>query len=285
MSDDMHHYCCPPRFRREPLFVRQLRREATELGSVSEAMHHMFERGRIVVDVIGDTSVWGKPDIGTLLVGDHRDRFEFAPLLAALGRLGRSDVHFIAKPYSRNSRIIHAAGRYAEDMILPVFPGTLARDRVRIINRDILRRIGLGDRTPTQGNLRALNARTVHRAAACLETGRLVTVYPCGAVTDALRSPWHRGLGNIIKRVSPERRPALRVVLFRFDDFAAIRIVRRLNLQSRGVLPRRPYRICLRIGAQGSIEHLLGQHAPIDHLDANEITQRLRRRFVESFVS
>lgn len=278
----MDHYCCPPRFHREPPFVRQLRRETGRRGSLSEAMAQMFTGGRVVVDVCGGTDAWQRTGTGTLLVGDHRQRFEFAALLSALGQAGRTDVHLFAKPFSRNARIIHSAGLHAQGVILPVFPRRFAADRHHVLDRDLLRRLAIGDGLPTEGELRLLNDRILRRASASLEAGRLVTLFPCGAVVDARRSTWHRGLGTIVKQVAPARRSAVAVVLFRFDDFSATRIVHRLNLHARGVVPRRPYRIRLRVRALGQIDDVFGD-AALRCLTAEEVTQRLRRRFIQSF--
>jgi hypothetical protein len=43
--------------------------------------------------------------------------------------------------------------------------------------------------------------------------------------------------------------------------------------------------LTLRLGGQGSVYDLLGEEAPIDYLSAEEITARLRQRFVASFRS
>ncbi|MFI7081631.1 hypothetical protein ACIBO1_30475 [Micromonospora sp. NPDC049903] len=268
---------------REPRYVRRLREDATRVRSVPRALYAQFRRARIQVRIIGDTSVWSRPGRACLLVGDHRDRFELAPLFAMLGGCGRSDVHVIAKSYSMNAAIIRAAGRAAEGIVLPVDPGTLAGDRPIVLNRDLPQRLRLGRQAPTRAALREANRRTIARAAELLVAGHLVTLFPCGAVTNALRNPWRPGLGRLIKQLDSNQRNEVHIVLFRFDNFAPTRLVRRLLLDSHDLRLRRPLRLTLRIGAQGSVHELLGAEAPIDLLTADEITERLRRRYQVAF--
>lgn len=101
---------------------------------------------------------------------------------------------------------------------------------------------------------------------------------------DAAKKPWQRGIGRIIKLLSHEARERVQVVLFRFDDFSTLKISRSLRQQERGIRSE-PYAVTLRLGAQGSVYDLLGEEAPIDYLSAEEITVRLRQRFVEPFRS
>ncbi|SRR6266545_415648 len=282
MSDFHDHYTVSEPLCREPGYLRQVRELAERTGGVTGAVATVFQQARIRVAVDGNTSDWRSPGQGALLVGDHRGGIEFAPLLALFGAFGREDVHFIGKPFSRTFRILNSLGTHAEGLTLPVIPRTLARDRAGIFNRDLHWRIAKGDTLPTGAELAVINAKTLERAAALISAGELVNLYPAGGVVDAAVRPWYRGLGTIIKTLKTEDRELVRVVLFRFDDFAATKVVRRLVLQSHGITPHRPYTITLRIGPSGTISELLGG-AEVAELGAADITDRLRGLFVEQF--
>lgn len=268
--------------RREPLYLRHAREIAKQPGGIPSAAAELFERANITISVIGSTSEWAKPDTGTLLVGDHRNKIEFAPLLAALNRFGRNDVHFVQKPFSTNAKIIRALGEPSNGVSLPVIPRTLARDRKNVFNRDLGWRIALKNNLPTTAQLAQLNEGTLQRAARLLVLGRVVVLYPTGGVSDANCRPWQRGLGSIVKRLPHSSRDSVQVALFRFDNFSTSRIVASLTLQAHGIDPP-PYSLTLRMGPQGTVSGLLGGHPVVDVLEPAEISERLRRSFVRFF--
>ena len=149
--------------RHEPAYVKQIRELAERTDGIASAMAEVFCRANILVRVIGDTTQWEKGGKGALLIGDHRDRIEFAPLLAVLGNMGREDMHFFSKPFSTNARVIKSLGRYAAGVTLPVVPGTLARDRANVWNRDLGWRIVNRNHLPTRDEIAVINANTLAR--------------------------------------------------------------------------------------------------------------------------
>ncbi|WP_327313327.1 hypothetical protein [Streptomyces sp. NBC_01235] len=279
-----YKYTLYPPLRREPAYLRQAVHLARSTGGIASATTVLFRRANITVHVVGDVSGWNQASAGTLLIGDHRDRFEVGPLLAVLGGFPREDIHFIQKPFSKNARLFRSLGSRGEDIPLPVIPQTLAGDRSNVFNRDLWWRMLLRGGLPTAADLRALNMESLDRAARAVSDGRLVSLYPAGGCMDAAKKPWQRGIGRIIKLLSHEARERVQVVLFRFDDFSTLKISRSLRQQERGIRSE-PYAVTLRLGAQGSVYDLLGEEAPIDYLSAEEITVRLRQRFVEPFRS
>ncbi|GAB3428651.1 hypothetical protein GCM10027569_72400 [Flindersiella endophytica] len=206
---------------------------------------------------------------------------EFAPLLAVLGQLGRHDAYWLAKPFSRNAKIM-AFLSPETDMVLHVVPRTLARDRANILNSDLGWRLIERTRLLQLDELSALNQNTLTRASGLLSDGHIVTVYPVGRVADATRRRWQRGVGSIIKMVEPSKRDSTSIALFRFDDFSQIKLLRSLVLRSHGFAPR-PYTITLRVGVCGSISELLGGQAAADELSPAEVTAHLRRQFLSAF--
>ncbi len=278
------HYTSAKPFRRLPRFLMQVRQLSEELGSLPLAACELFERANIRVQVVGDTTCWSESRGGLLLVGDHQNKVEFAPLLDVFGRATDRQVHFVQKPFSANARALASLGTPAANVSLPVIPGSLARDRIEIFNRDLGWRITQHRRLPTRQQLTALNTHTVRCAAGLLELGHAVTLYPAGAVVDAVVSPWRRGLGSVIKALPANQRSEVRIVLFRFDPFSAQRLIWSLRLQAYGVTPP-PFTVTMRIGAQGTVTELLGDAGLVDQLDAAQLTQLLRRLFVGCFTN
>lgn len=280
MSGQFERYITPPPLCREPGFVKDTRELAGQGGGVAQAVAETFERANVTVEAEGDVSQWASEGQGALLVGDHRNGVEYAPLLAMLGNLGREDVHFVAKPFSMQARVIRTLSLEGAELTLPVIPSTLASDREDKINRDLYWRIVNRDYLPTKDELRALNAETLQSCADLAESGHAITLYPAGGVMDATKKPWQRGLGRVVKQLSDEARDSVAVVPFRFDDFSKLRLIRSLTLASRGMTPR-PQTITFRTGKQGTVDEVLA--GATDELTADEITTVLRERFVTAF--
>lgn len=268
--------------RMQPAFVSQARALVEPAGGVASAVAHLFKLSNISIRVLGDTSGWSVPGAGTLFVGDHRDGVEFAPLLATLGNLGREDAHFIAKPFSFNARIVRSLGTATDELMLPVIPGTLARDRQHIWNRDFWWRLRLHNRLPTRREIVVSNLDVIERAAHLVGAGHLVNIFPTGGILDARKKPWHRGIGKIIQALPDECIETTRVVLFRFDDISKILLVRSLVRQSHAI-PTPPYEITLHIGPQGTLPELFGGVDAVHRLDATELTAQLRDHFLTYF--
>ena len=273
-------HCTPRPLRREPNYMKQTRDVAKLVGSVPKAVSEKFRRARLTVDVIGDTSAWSDRDKGLLFVGDHRIGVEFAPLLALYGEYNRDLVHFLAKPFSRNARIMTALGQ--EAVALSVIPRTLARDRANIFNSDLAWRLAEWKRLPNSKDLVRLNAQTLSQAVRYLHERHVVTLYPVGRIADAATHRWQRGVGTIIARLPPTEWEHVHVVVFRFDAFSPSRITRSLTLQSHGITPA-PYKMSLRIGVQGSVRELLSSLPSVEDPNPELITAKLRRCYLDAF--
>lgn len=63
-------------------FLKTVREKAECSGSVSAAVAEVFERANINVEVSGGDHVLDDPEIGTMLLGDHRNRIEKWSLMA-----------------------------------------------------------------------------------------------------------------------------------------------------------------------------------------------------------
>ena len=281
MSNQFEQYTTPPPLCREPGFVKDTRELVEQTSGIAGAVAETFDRANITVEVEGDTSLIANEGQGALLVGDHRNGFEYAPLLAAFGHMGREDIRLVAKPFSMQARVIGSLGVGGAGLTLPVIPGTLARDRDDKFNRDLYWRIVNRGNLPTKAELKQLNADTLQHCTDLAVSGHAVTLYPAGGVMDATVRPWQRGLGRVIQQLPEEARDGVAIVPFRFDDFSKLRLMRSLTMASSGMVPR-PYTITMRLGKQGTVNELLGDTS---RQDAGEITEILRQQFVRAFGS
>jgi hypothetical protein len=211
-----------------PPYARFAGEAKAHSGSVPAAFAATFRRAGVPVHATGDDR-WRHLSPGLLLVGDHRCRHEFIALCALLGEAGRPGATLLAKPYSRTARMLQAVAPDEPDVVLPLVPRTLARDRAGVWNRDLLTRLRYGDRLPTAAELAAMNERSIVRAGRLLAAGRAVVIFPAGVVGDALRAPWHRGVGRIVRAVHPAARDNVLVVLFRCERFSPRRLIAALN--------------------------------------------------------
>ncbi|MGH7196172.1 MAG: hypothetical protein ACREGJ_00180 [Candidatus Saccharimonadales bacterium] len=280
MSGQFERYTTPPPLCREPGFIRDTRELVEENGGIAQAVAETFEQANITVEVDGDVSQWSNAGQGAILVGDHRNGVEYAPLLAVFGNMGREDMRFVAKPFSMQARVMGSLGLEGAGLTLLVIPGTLASNRKDKINRDLCWRIANRGNLPTKDEIKTLNADTLQGCADLAESGHAVTLYPTGGVMDATKKPWQRGLGRVIKQLPAESRDSVAIVPFRFDDFSKLRLIRSLTMASRGVISR-PQTITLRTGKQGTVNEVLA--GATDELTADEITAVLRKQFITAF--
>lgn len=112
-------------------------------------------------------------DSRTLFVGDHRQGIEYLPLLAKFGDSEKKNVHFVAKSFSMQARIMCHLAATASDLTLPVIPRTCQEIEKNIFNRDLFWRL-------TQALIRACSNRQ-HSAGIQEITLRLGE---CGTVGD-----------------------------------------------------------------------------------------------------
>lgn len=263
------------------MLARQIRELADVTGGTASAITEVFRLARITINVVGDVSHWTQPGAGTLFAGDHRAGIERALLFSIFGSYGREDIHFFGKPFATSVRLFSSFGS-SRDVLLPVVPGTLARDRKNVWNRDLGWRILRRHHLPTKHELTLLNDRSIRRASALLEAGHLVTIFPAGGVMNSVTQPWKRGLGTIVKLLYTKGQSDVRIVLFRFDNFSVGRVPLSLLLQSHGIIPK-PYEITMRLSMLDSIDELLGNSESIRQLSDMQISARLREQFIERF--
>jgi hypothetical protein len=208
---------------------------------------------------------------------------EFVPLLAALDQAGRPDMYITGKRFSLMNWLVGSLGQSTADLLLPLIPKTLAKDRKKIMNRDLPRRLLFARRLPTESEIVASNAGVLRRTATLLGAKNVVSWYPVGGMMDATKRPWQRGVGRVITMLSREDRENVRIVMWRITGHDPRRLIWALLLQSCGLAPRTRH-VTVSIGPAGTVAGLLGGGDAIDHLTDVEIAGRLRALYVERFA-
>lgn len=253
-------------------------RNLTEEHGVTSVATKLFEVAKVAI-AITDKQQFDSY-AGMLLVGDHRQGIECLPLLAIFGELERKDIHFIAKPFSMQARIMSYLATSSSGLTLPVIPRTLARNRKNILNRDLFWRITKRDFLPSKSEIKEINSSTLDSASCLIQKGDVAVIYPAGGVIDACTATWKRGVGEIIKSVEPDNRNSVKIIPFRFDDFSRWRLVRALEKACKNKTSNRPQKITLRLGKCGTVKELFPD---IDTLTSTDITSQLNDQFIEQF--
>jgi hypothetical protein len=292
MTPNAHHGGCRPvddsfvtskSFRWKPAGLRQARDLAQVTGSPMRAMAELFQCARISLLFDGDPWALLGSGRGTLLIGDHRDGMESVVLLATVGQLSQDKLYLTGKPFSLTFRLIASLGPTAGDLLLPLIPRSLARDRENIYNRDIGWRLLRAGRLPSELEITAINGATVQRVAERLSSGNIVNFYPAGGMVDATRRPWRRGVGEVIKLLPRALIESVHVVMWRYNDLNPINVLRPVILRSHGLVPTASS-VTLRIGPAGPLSLLIGDKDAIDRMSGQEIANLLRTHYVAHFA-
>ena len=259
--------------------IRGLSRECD--ASCTSIVSKLFEVAKIAITVDDQLEQLDDSDFGTLFVGDHRQGIEYLPLLAKFGDSKKKNVHFVAKPFSMQARIMGHLAATASDLTLPVIPRTLSRDRKNIFNRNLFWRLTKRSFLPSESEIKEINGSTLEKASCYIQEKEAVVIYPAGGVVDACSVQWKRGVGEIIKKVDPSNRDSVKIIPFRFDDFSRWRLTQALisacnnRRHSAGI-----QEITLRLGECGTVGDLFPD---VDELSSMEITSRLHNQFIEKF--
>ena len=240
----------------------------------------LFEVANIAVTIDDQLEQFDSSNSGMLFVGDHRQGIEYLPLLAKFGDLEKKNIHFVAKPFSMQARIMGHLAATASDLTLPVIPRTLSRDRKNIFNRDLFWRLTKRSFLPSESEIREINGSTLEKASCFIQEREAVVIYPAGGVVDACSARWKRGVGEVIKKVDSSSRDSVEIIPFRFDDFSRWRLMSAVIKACDGKTSDKSQEITLRLGKCGTIDELFPD---VDKLSSMEITSRLQCQFIERF--
>lgn len=264
-----------------PPFVRHMGQVASKEG-LGPALLQTFHHAGIELDVEGSF-----PDTGGLLiVSGHSQRVEPLLSVAALsaGR-GEQRNSIVAMPTSLSARILQASGEVGIRQVLPVMPRKYASDRPLSGIRDRYRRSrwpGLYD-LPTD-TIITINHATLSLASNRISDGEAVTMCPSGATAQSDTSKWLRGIGDVIKGLTPEAMDQTHIVALQAGKLSTSRMLGTLIGHDVGFrLPGGNLRIHVRIADLGSPNGLLrGLPAGAYSSDAQCIADEAHRRYVQA---
>lgn len=181
------------------------------------ATDELLQRANVQLELHGPVDQLQEHRGGLLLVGNHKNQWEFVAAASMLHRIGRSDMLNIAK-FSVQRQVFQAVGGSALKHSLPVYPRLLASDRgeffnYETFNRIMYRKFLLSTKESERKNNDAISCSSDHLAG-----GGVVNIYPCGSIVDASTNPWRPGIGRIIARENKAAQSNTLVVPYELDE-------------------------------------------------------------------
>lgn len=264
-----------------PLFLRDIEQRVEQQGLVG-ATHEVLQRDHVNVAIDGDRERLAAHRGGILLVGDHKNQWEFVAAMDTLHNIGRHDMHNVVKFYVQR-QVEQLLGQAAAAHLLPVYPRVLARDRSQKINRELLNRIVYRNSLLSLAASEQANVATLSRATGILAQNGVVNIYPCGSIVDATKRPWRTGVGKIITGVPAAVWPDVLICPYRVPDIHRGRLVAAVALRGRGWAGR-PQTLTMQFGRVQSMAELLEPLSSEERQDSALITEMLREQFIDYFA-
>lgn len=218
---------------------------------------------------------------GMLFIGNHERQFEFVALMDVLSRLGRTSMKNIVKFYVEE-QVEWCLGKAGTDIVLPVYPRLLDRDRKDKWNAELGSRIMFHKLVQPAAVAIPLTDQSVAAASKELRSGGVVNIFPCGSIVDANKEPWHNGVGRIIRGLSePERKDVL-VVPYHANNISRGRLVTAIASRGRGPLAR-PQTIDLTVGEARTASEVMDDVAEDKRDTPMAIADVLRAHYLSAF--
>jgi hypothetical protein len=263
-----------------PRFIREIRDSASERGLLMAA-HEMMVRSNVTIATSGEVDRVQQHSGGLLFIGNHSRQFEFAPLMAILGQMGRVSIKNVAKFYVE--RQVHwALGTLGTEALLPVYPRLLATDRRNKLNVELGSRLLFRKSLQTLAESARLNQVMVDSAAQELSDDGVVNVFPCGRIVNNMKKPWRPGVGRIIGAVPAADRENVLVVPYQVNNMSRLRLLGAVAARGRGPLGI-PQHLDLVFGNPRTAEDIIDLTPGGQHANAAAVTDTLRQQYVQSF--
>lgn len=267
-----------------PNFLRTLGDIATEHGS-NAAMRCALEQANIAVDIRSPDDVVTQLDEhrgSVLFVGDHRKQWEFVALMALAATVGRSDLYHVAKFYVMH-QVSSALGKAAASKVLPVHPRILANDVRHGVDAEVVSRLVYRQHLRNTAESKMHNERVISSARQLLHDGHMVNIFPCGKITDALKSTWRTGLGRVISGLSEDDRASTLLCMYRFGEgmsrtnfLARISTIGTYTPSSTQLLPFEVLRVA-------TIAETMASMRAAEQANPTAITSHVRQLFLRGF--
>jgi hypothetical protein len=263
-----------------PRFIREIRDSASEQGLLMAA-HEMMVRSNVTIATSGEVDRVQQHSGGLLFIGNHSRQFEFAPLMAILGQMGRVSIKNVAKFYVE--RQVHwALGTLGTEALLPVYPRLLATDRRNKLNVELGSRLLFRKSLQTLAESARLNQLMVDSAAQELSDDGVVNVFPCGRIVNNMKKPWRPGVGRIISAVPAADRENVLVVPYQVNNMSRLRLLGAVAARGRGPLGTQQH-VDLVFGIPRTADEIIELTPGGQHASAAAVTDTLRQQYVQSF--
>ncbi|HSA83605.1 MAG TPA: hypothetical protein VLF20_01815 [Patescibacteria group bacterium] len=258
----------------------KFRRMSAEHGMTAAAAE-LFQDANIAVSLRGRTASWGRTGIPVLFIGDHRKGLEPAVFAAAMGQVGRRDIHFLGLPFGITNKVAHALDERNVNFVLPVWPRYLAKDspkrgrEKKLKPKQRVMKLVFGRRL-SRKEIDERNGRSLSQAADKLRQGECLYISPTGSSGKRMDAEWYSGVGTILAKLNPAEREKTLVVPFVCEgDYNPMRLARSM---ARRVLriPSLPQQIVVSFGKEHqSVYQLVGNKT-----DPADITDILKRYYL-----
>jgi hypothetical protein len=265
--------------RLRPPFLREIQQEIESKG-LPGAASDILRRSNIHVNVEGEIDRLRNHPGGLLLVGDHKNQWEFAAMAGLMGEIGRRDMLNVAKFYVERQLNLALGSTAVAPHIAPVYPRILAKDRPEFWNYETLNRVMYRRSLLTFQQSAEANDRSLTAASKRLEQGCVVNIFPTGRITDARKAPWRAGVGRIITGISEEKRTDVLLVPYDAVDLRRWRFLAGIVLHDAMTGPTGE-NVTVRVGPLQSVAELMSEVAPTDQEDAAVLTAVLRNNFLQ----
>lgn len=265
-----------------PAFLRELRADAERDGML-RATQDALERANVTVRTQGNMETISSHEGGMLFIGNHERQFEFVALMDVLSRLGRTSMKNIVKFYVEE-QVEWCLGKAGTDIVLPVYPRLLDRDRKDKWNAELGSRIMFHKLVQPAAVARPLTDQTVAAASKELRDGGVVNIFPCGSIVNAMEEPWRDGVGRIVRGIPESERKDVLVVPYHADNISRGRLVAAVAARGRGPLAR-PQTIDLTVGVTHTATEVMDEIEEDKRDIPMAIADVLRAHYLSAFDS
>ncbi len=264
-----------------PEFISEVS-ELAESTDPPSMVSQLLTRDNITVNPSGQYEELANHEGGILFVGEHKQQFEFLPLMAVLHDLGRTGLKNIVKPYvGINAEKVF--GPVGLMVALPVYPRALDRDRPNIWNDQLRARMLFRRYLQTAANARRLTDISLQMAADELVAGEVINIFPCGRVVDSMKNPWREGVGRIIGLVPEEKGDDVLVVPYHANNIKKVRMAAALAARGKNILGR-PQTVEVVFGPSYTVNELIDALPPEHQANPRAMTDLLREMYADSFA-
>lgn len=210
----------------------------------------------------------------TLVLGVNHEAILEPFIIASL--LGDRRVSLISL------KVLQVLGRAYSKYIMPVMPRRYAKDEKRfkrwIVNKVHPRARLYGIEELKVVEIDEMNEKVFNRAAKRLMEGMDVVLFATGG--KVAQAAWGRGLGEIVNRVSKEKRSDVQIAFFHFDGLRQMEVVKRFWMAANG---KKLKKINVRVNCHKGFELSRIEQALGERFEPKSIVEYIKAWSLEKF--